>query len=227
MRGSARDATILDIPSRIFGGKPKTAMEAIQNVIIGFGYVGVTLAVFAESGIFVGAFLPGDSLLFTLGLLASQGHFDIAILLGLTIVAAITGDTVGYRFGRYVGPKIFSREDSFFFRRSHVEKTRAFYERHGKKTIILARFVPIVRTFAPILAGVGGMEYRTFLSYNVIGGIGWCTSMLGAGYLLGNMFPGIDRYLEWIIFGIIGLSVLPIAIEFWRGWRADRRAHST
>lgn len=191
-------------------------MEYVSEIIIGFGYFGIFSAVFAESGVFLGAFLPGDSLLFTVGLLASQGYFNMAILIPVAAVCAIAGDNFGYYFGNKLGPKIFTREDSFFFRRSHVEKTKAFYDRHGRKTIILARFVPIVRTFAPILAGVGGMEYKTFFLFNVIGGIGWTVSMLGAGYILGNLIPGLERYLEWIILGIIALSVMPIAIEWWR-----------
>lgn len=194
-------------------------MERIQNIIIGLGYIGVFGAIFAESGIFLGAFLPGDSLLFTVGLLASQDYFNIAILIPVAALMAILGDNVGYHFGRVVGPKIFTREDSFFFRKSYVEKTKAFYERHGKKTIILARFVPIVRTFAPILAGVGKMEYRAFFLFNVIGGIAWTAGMLGAGFVLGNLIPGIGRYLEWIILGIVFLSVLPIIFEWLRARR--------
>ncbi|MBI4098517.1 MAG: VTT domain-containing protein [Candidatus Magasanikbacteria bacterium] len=194
-------------------------MERIQNIIIGLGYLGVFGAVFAESGIFLGAFLPGDSLLFTVGLLASQGFFNIAILIPVAALMAIVGDNVGYHFGRAVGPKIFTREDSLLFRKSYVVKTKAFYERYGRKTIILARFVPIVRTFAPILAGVGKMDYRTFFIFNVIGGIAWTAGMLGAGFLLGNFVPGIDRYLEWIILGIIFLSVLPMVFEWLRSRR--------
>ena len=196
-------------------------MERIQNIIIGLGYLGVFGAIFAESGIFIGAFLPGDSLLFTVGLLASQGFFNIAILIPVAALMAILGDNVGYHFGRVVGPKIFTREDSFFFRKSYVAKTKAFYGKYGRKTIILARFVPIVRTFAPILAGVGKMDYRTFFLFNVIGGIVWTAGILGAGFLLGNFIPGIDRYLEWIILGIVFLSVLPILFE----WLGARRGH--
>jgi membrane-associated protein len=191
-------------------------MEYISEIIIGFGYVGVLTAIFMESGVFIGAFLPGDSLLFTVGLLASQGYFNIWVLAPLAALAAILGDNFGYHFGRIVGPKIFTKEDSLLFRKSHVEKTKRFYDRYGKKTIIIARFVPIVRTFAPILAGVAGMEYRTFFFYNVIGGIGWTASMLFAGYLLGNLVPGIERYLEPIVLGIIIVSVLPIAFEWWK-----------
>ena|SRR3989338_1071817 len=194
-------------------------MEYVSEVIIGFGYLGIFGAVFAESGFFLGAFLPGDTLLFTVGLLASQDYFDMKILLPLAALCAILGDNFGYYFGRKVGPKIFTREDSFLFRRSHVQKTKAFYDRHGKKTIILARFVPIIRTFAPILAGVGGMEYKTFFLFNVIGGVGWTAGMLLAGYILGNFIPGLERYLEWIILGIIALSVSPFFIEWWRSRR--------
>lgn len=160
-----------------------------------FGLAGVVAIVFAESGLFVGFFLPGDSLLFTAGLLASQGHFNIVLLWAGCMAGAILGDSVGYAFGRKVGPRIFTREDSFFFHKRHIERTQAFYAKYGKKTIVLARFVPIVRTFAPILAGVGQMEYRTFLVYNIAGGIGWSTVMIFLGFGLGSAVPGIDQYL--------------------------------
>ena len=191
-------------------------MEHLQNIIIGFGYVGITLTIFAESGLFFGAFLPGDSLLFTLGLLASQGLFHIGLLWALVVIAAILGDNVGYWFGKKVGGKIFTKDDSFFFRKSHARRAEEFYLRHGKKAIVMARFVPIVRTFAPIIAGVGNMDYRTFLTYNILGGVLWATLLLGAGYFVGRLIPGAGDYLEYIIIGIIVLSVLPIAIEYWR-----------
>ncbi len=181
-----------------------------------FGLIGVFAIVFAESGLFFGFFLPGDSLLFTAGLLASQGYFNVVLLwLGCTL-AAILGDSVGYAFGKKVGPKIFFREDSFFFHKKHIDRTRAFYEKYGKKTIVLARFVPIVRTFAPILAGVGQMEYRTFLSYNIIGGVLWSTLLIFLGYGLGSAIPSIDRYLFPIVLGIIAVSFIPIAREWWK-----------
>lgn len=179
-----------------------------------FGLIGIFAIVFAESGLFFGFFLPGDSLLFTAGLLASQGHFNVVLLWVGCMVFAIAGDSVGYAFGKKVGPKIFSREDSFFFHKKHVERTNAFYEKHGKKTIILARFVPIVRTFAPILAGVGQMEYRTFVTYNVIGGVLWSTLLIFLGFILGSVIPSIDRYLLPIILLIIVLSLVPIIIEW-------------
>lgn len=179
-----------------------------------FGLLGVFTIVFAESGLFFGFFLPGDSLLFTAGLLASQGYFSVVLLWLGCMLAAILGDSVGYWFGKKVGPKIFFREDSLFFHKKHIERTRAFYEKHGKKTLILARFVPIVRTFAPILAGVGQMEYRTFLSYNIIGGVGWTTLLIFLGYGLGSFVPSMDRYLLPIVLIIILLSFVPIIREW-------------
>lgn len=190
-----------------------------------FGLVGVFAIVFAESGLFFGFFLPGDSLLFTAGLLASQGYFSVVVLWLGCMVCAILGDSVGYWFGKKVGPKIFFREDSLFFHKRHIDRTRAFYEKHGKKTIILARFVPIVRTFAPILAGVGRMEYRIFLSYNIIGGILWSTLLIFLGYTLGRIVPDIDRYLLPIVLAIIILSFAPIIRE-WMKNRPVRRGES-
>src|SRR3989338_6573297 len=151
-----------------------------------FGLFGVFAIVFAESELFFGFFLPGDSLLFTAGLLASQCHFNVVLLWLGCVLCAILGDSVGYAFGKKVGPEIFFREDSLFFHKKHIERTRAFYEKYGKKTIVLARFVPIVRTFAPILAGVGRMEYRTFISYNVIGGVLWSPLLIFLGWGLGS-----------------------------------------
>ncbi len=183
-------------------------------LITTLGLVGVFAIVFAESGLFFGFFLPGDSLLFTAGLLASQGHFNVVVLwLGVT-VCAIVGDSVGYAFGKHIGLKLFTKEDSFFFRKEHLHKTEAFYAKHGKKTIILARFVPIIRTFAPILAGIGRMEYRTFLSFNVIGGVVWSTLLIFLGFGLGRVIPSIDRYLLPIVLGIIVLSFIPIIWEW-------------
>ncbi|MEI6346290.1 MAG: VTT domain-containing protein [bacterium] len=183
------------------------------------GLAGVIAVVFAESGLFFGFFFPGDSLLFTAGLLASQGLLPIGWLLIGTGGAAILGDSVGYWFGKKTGPAIFSREDSLFFHKKHVERAQKFYEVHGKKTIILARFVPIVRTFAPILAGVGQMDYRTFLSYNIIGGLAWSLGLTSLGYFLGGLIPSIDRYLLPIVLGIIAISFVPIIHEYLRSRR--------
>ncbi|KKU50790.1 MAG: hypothetical protein A3A28_02310 [Candidatus Sungbacteria bacterium RIFCSPLOWO2_01_FULL_47_32] len=177
------------------------------------GYLGLFGVVFAESGLFIGFFLPGDSLLFTAGFLASQGYFNIALLMLVCLLGAILGDSFGYAFGKKTGETLFAKEDSFFFHKRQLERARIFYELHGKKTIILARFMPIIRTFAPILAGVGQMRYPTFLSYNVIGGIAWGVGIPAIGYFLGSVIPNIDKYLLPIVLGIIVVSVLPPAIH--------------
>jgi membrane-associated protein len=177
------------------------------------GLLGVIAVVFAESGLLVGFFLPGDSLLFTAGFLASQGYIQggiVALIIGC-VIAAITGDSVGYAFGRKVGPAIFNREDSLLFHKSNLLKANAFYEQHGGKTIILARFLPVVRTFAPIVAGVGAMHYRMFLAYNVIGGLLWGIGIPLAGYFLGQVIPDVDKYLLPIIILIILASIAPTA----------------
>lgn len=178
-----------------------------------FGYVGLLAVVFAESGVFAGFFLPGDSLLFTAGLLASQGVLNIGVLVVLVPVAAILGDNFGYWFGAKIGPKIFSREDSFFFHKHHIERARNFYKKYGPKAIVLSRFVPIVRTFTPVLAGVGQMPYRVFMKYNMMGGILWGSGVLLLGYFLGASVPGIDKYLLPIILAIIVISFLPVVYE--------------
>jgi membrane-associated protein len=182
------------------------------------GYVGLTAIIFTETGLLVGFFLPGDSLLVTAGLLCSQPDFGLNVWgLGVILtIAAIVGDTVGYNIGRATGPRIFTREDSLLFSRKHLLRAQAFYERHGGKTIILARFMPIVRTFAPVVAGVGAMRYRAFLAYNVIGGALWVWSMLLTGYVLGRYVPGIAQHIEKVILVVIFLSILPGIIGWWR-----------
>lgn len=177
------------------------------------GYLGVFAIVFAESGLLVGFFFPGDSLLFTAGFLASQGFLNIWILAAGCFLSAVAGDSVGYAFGHKVGKRLFHREDSIFFHKDNLLKAKSFYEKHGKKTIILARFMPLVRTFAPIVAGVGEMHYPTFLSYNIIGGALWALGVTLAGYFLGNVIPDVDRYLLPIVLVIIGLSVLPSVLH--------------
>lgn len=193
-----------------------------QFLITTAGLLGIFAIVFAESGLFFGFFLPGDSLLFTAGLFASQGYFDIAALLIGSIVAAIAGDSVGYAFGRRVGPAIFSREDSLFFHKKHVERASAFYARHGVKTIVLARFVPVVRTFAPIVAGIGQMRYRTFIMYNIMGGALWAGSMTLLGFFVGSLVSNAERYLHYIISGIIVLSFVPVILEWLRARKAGK-----
>lgn len=172
------------------------------------GYAGLLAIVFAETGLFLGFFLPGDSLLFVAGFLAGQNFFSPLILIFGLLISAIVGNVVGYEFGRRVGPKLFSREDSLLFRKNHVVKAHSFYERHGSKTIIMARFIPIVRTFAPIIAGVANMNYSAFLFYNVLGAGIWVTGLVAMGYFLGSVID-VDRYLLPIVIVIVILSFLP------------------
>jgi len=187
------------------------------------GYFGLTAIIFIETGLFFGFFLPGDSLLVTAGLLASQGFsLDVYLLGALLNVAAIVGDNTNYWIGRYMGPRVFTRDESLFFRRRHVERAHDFYLRHGAKTIVLARFMPIIRTFAPLVAGVARMPYKTFVTYSVLGGTLWIWSMLFVGYFLGRLVPGIDKHIEKVIIVVIFLSILPGII----GWLKERKAGS-
>jgi membrane-associated protein len=181
------------------------------------GYIGLIAIIFVETGFFFGFFLPGDSLLVTTGLLISTGLDMDLYTLGLMLnVAAVAGDALNYWVGRVTGPRIFVRDESFFFKRKHVERAHEFYVKYGAKTIFLARFMPIIRTFAPLVAGVAGMDYRTFSIYNVLGGTAWIWSMLFTGYFLGRYVPGIDRYIELVIIVVIFLSILPGIIGWWR-----------
>ncbi len=184
------------------------------TIIKTLGLLGVFAIVFAESGLFFGFFLPGDSLLFTAGLLASQGYFSIVALALGSFVCAVVGDSVGYAFGKKVGPKIFTREDSLFFHKKHIERARAFYTQYGVKAIILARFVPIVRTFVPIVAGVGNMEYKKFITSNIIGGAIWTIGITVLGFWLGTFVPSVDQYLWPIILLIIFVSFIPVIREY-------------
>ena len=196
---------------------PGDLESALQTV----GLIGLLAIVFAESGLLIGFFLPGDSLLFTAGLLSSQGHLaPLPVILVGCFLAAVAGDQVGYAFGARVGPALFRRPDSRIFKQEYVEKARHYFERHGSKTIVLARFVPIVRTFAPILAGVGEMRYRTFVTYNVLGGLLWAVGVTTLGYVLGESIPDIDKYLLPIIGLIILLSLLPVVFEYRKARRA-------
>ncbi|KKQ37486.1 MAG: hypothetical protein US54_C0034G0008 [Candidatus Roizmanbacteria bacterium GW2011_GWA2_37_7] len=181
----------------------------LETILPTIGYFGITLIVFAESGLFFGFFLPGDSLLFTAGFLASQNYFNVHILFILTATAAISGDSVGYWFGKKIGPKLFVKEDSRFFHKKNLAKAQHFYEKHGKFTIIISRFIPIIRTFAPIVAGIGEMKYSTFISYNIFGGFLWTFGMIYGGYFLGKIIPDVDKYLLPIVCVIVILSVLP------------------
>lgn len=180
------------------------------------GLMALIAIVFAETGLFVGFFLPGDSLLVTAGLFAASGHLHLWSLFLFVSVAAIVGDTVGYSIGAKTGPRIFTREDSLLFHKKHLITTKEFYDQYGGITIVIARFMPIVRTFAPVVAGVGGMEYRRFIFYNVMGGIGWVVSMTSLGYLLGKAIPDIDQYIHLVIAVVIFLSLLPGIVKFAR-----------
>ncbi|HLD27053.1 MAG TPA: VTT domain-containing protein [Patescibacteria group bacterium] len=186
---------------------------SFTELIPALGYIGITAIIFAESGLLIGFFLPGDSLLFTAGFLASQHIFDIKILTILSFIAAVLGDSVGYLFGQKVGKKLFQRKDSLIFHKDHLIKARQFYEKHGKKTIVLARFLPIIRTFAPIVAGMGDMKYSVFIVFNIVGGMIWAVGLTLAGYFLGNLIPDVDTYLFPIVIGIIMLSVSPHLIH--------------
>ncbi len=185
------------------------------------GLTALIAIVFVETGLFVGFFLPGDSLLVTAGLFAASGHLDLWSLFLFVSLAAIVGDTVGYTIGASTGPRIFTRENSLFFHKKHLTTTKEFYDRYGGITIIIARFMPIVRTFAPVVAGVGRMEYGRFVLYNVMGGVGWVVSLTSLGYFLGKTIPNIDRYIQVVIALVIGLSLLPGIVTFMRSrWRA-------
>jgi membrane-associated protein len=199
-----------------------TGRYSLDDVVRWGGYVVLTAIVFAETGLLIGFFLPGDSLLITAGLVAAAGHLNIWWLNGLLILAAIVGDSVGYAIGRRAGPRLFTRSQSLLFNPRHLDRTRVFYERHGAKTIVIARFVPIVRTFAPVVAGVGQMEYRRFIFYNAAGGVGWVASMTWAGYLLGQAVPNIGDHIHVVVAIVILLSLVPIFVELIR----ERRRRS-
>lgn len=186
--------------------------ELIKTV----GYFGIFAIVFAESGLLVGMFLPGDSLLFTAGFLASQNILNLPALLIITFVAAVLGDSVGFATGQRYGHRIFKKQDSIFFNQQHIKRSEAFYAKHGGKTLILARFTPIVRTIAPILAGVGKMPYRRFLIFNLIGAFLWSVGITALGYFLGKSIPDIDKYLLPAIVIIVLISTLPTIIHLLR-----------
>ncbi|MCX6754524.1 MAG: VTT domain-containing protein [Candidatus Nomurabacteria bacterium] len=182
-------------------------------IIKAVGIIGIVLIVFAETGLFFGFFLPGDSLLFTAGIFASQGFFNIQILLVGCILAAIIGDSVGYWSGKKYGRQLFDRDAGFFFKKKRLYDAELFYEKYGKSTIIIARFVPMIRTFAPIVAGIGNMKYRSFVSYNIFGGIIWVSGLLLLGYFLGGIIHDPEIYIIPIAVSIIILSFIPIFIK--------------
>jgi membrane-associated protein len=197
----------------------------LEQLLITVGYIGIFAIIFAESGLLIGFFLPGDSLLITAGVLASHGTFDLAVLCVLCFVAAVTGDAVGYTFGARVGRRLYERPESRFFKKSHLIAAEGFYERHGGKTIVIARFLPFVRTFAPIVAGAARMTYPRFAIYNVTGGFLWAVLLPVAGFALGEaMGEQLDRYLLLILAAIVAASVLPTAVQIYRHNREEIHA---
>ena len=196
----------------------------VQGLIQTGGYVALAVIVFIETGLMVGFFLPGDSLLVTAGLFAAKGDLNIVVLNVLLVACAVAGDATGYFIGRKLGPALFRRDDSFFFKKKHLIAAHDFYEKHGGKTIIIARFVPVIRTFAPVVAGIGRMSYRHFAAYNVVGGVGWVFTMTMIGYSLIKLFPGIEKHIHIVIIVVIVLSILPGIIEFLRAKMKARRA---
>ncbi len=189
--------------------------DKLRALILWGSYPVLFGIVYSETGLMVGFFLPGDSLLVTAGILAGQGYLNPWTLCGLLIAAAVLGDNTGYWIGRKTGPLLFTRPKSLLFNPSHVKRAQGFYDKYGAKTVVLCRFVPIVRTFAPVVAGVGKMVYRRYVAFSIMGGIAWISSMILTGYFLGSI-PGVNRYLHLIILSVIFLSILPAIIEIWR-----------
>ena len=200
----------------------------LPQIIQGFGiwaYVIMFMVIFCETGLVVTPILPGDSLLFALGAFAAQGALSIEMLLISLCVAAVAGDTVNYSIGNFLGPKVFHYQDTRFFKKEYLVRTHQFYEKHGGKTIIIARFVPIVRTFAPFVAGIGAMKYFRFITYNIVGGIAWVCLFLLGGYFFGGI-PAVKRNFTLVIMAIIVISVLPGVFEYWRQRRNIAREKS-
>jgi membrane-associated protein len=208
-------------PDRI--GQFVDALRDLKGLIAWGGYTVLAAIVFAETGLLVGFFLPGDSLLVTAGVFAEMGVLDVVWLHVILVPAAVVGDAVNYAIGRRVGPSVFRREDGRLFKKAHLERTQRFYERHGGKTVILARFLPIVRTFAPFAAGMGNMRYRRFFAFNVIGAVLWVSSMTLTGYWLAKAIPDVDRQLHIVIPVVIAVSFVPGIVEVLRERRRVRR----
>ena len=212
--------TILDFYRTLTN--PERLIELLSTLLSGWlGYAALFAIVYSETGLLVGLFLPGDSLLFTVGVVAGAGHLDILLVNAVLMSAAMLGDSTGYLLGRKTGPRIFSRPDSRLFKQEYITRTRKFYERYGGKTIVFARFVPIVRTFAAFVAGVGQMPYLKFLPFSVCGGIGWVFLMTLLGYELGGV-PIVRHYFDKVILLIIFVSLLPTIIEVVKAWRSPR-----
>ena len=188
------------------------------------GILGLAAIVFSETGLLVGFFLPGDSLLVTAGLFAARGYLDIYWLLPALTVAAISGNSLGYFIGRSTGPRIFNRENSLLFNKKHAMRAARFYAKYGRKTIVLAQFMPILRTFAPVIAGVAGMRFREFITYNVLGAFAWIWSMIGTGFFLGTYIPNIEKNIHIVIVVVVFISILPAILSALRARKANERA---
>ena len=193
-------------------------LKDVQHLVQAGGYVGLTAIIFAETGLLIGFFLPGDSLLVTAGLLSAQPRFGLNLwLIGVLLTfAAIIGNSVGYAIGRFTGPRLFTRDDSLLFKKKHLYRAQTLYERHGGQILVLARFMPIVRTFVPVVAGMAQMKYRAYTAYNVLGAVAWIWSMLFIGYFLGRHIPGIEHHITKVILAVIFISLLPGLISWYR-----------
>jgi membrane-associated protein len=189
-------------------------LPSLEEIVIWGGYIGLFIIVYAETGLLIGFFLPGDSLLVTAGLFAARGQMDIVLLNVILCIAAVTGDATGYYIGLKAGHALYNRPQSRWFRRDHLMKTHEFYEKYGGITIVLARFMPFARTFAPVVAGIGEMTYRRFALFNVAGGIGWVASMTLTGYFLGRVIPGIEHNIEYVIAIVVFISILPLIYKY-------------
>lgn len=197
-------------------------LSDLNGLVQWAGLFGLAAIIFSETGLLVGVFLPGDSLLVTAGLFAARGYLNVYALAPVLSLAAILGNSLGYFIGHATGPRIFKRENSLFFNKKHAIRAHEFYEKYGKKTIVLAQFMPVIRTFAPVTAGVAGMRFITFIAYNIFGALLWIWSMLGIGYFLGNYIPGIDKHIEIVIVIVVFISILPGIISAIRSRRKKR-----
>lgn len=206
---------------------PERLIQLLSTLLSGWlGYSVLAGVVFAETGLLLGFFLPGDSLLFTVGVVSGAGQLNIVLINAALMAAALTGDSTGFFLGRHTGPRIFTRADSLLFKQEYVTRTAHFYERYGGKTIILARFVPVIRTFAPFMAGVSGMRYARFLSFSVFGSIGWVFVMTMLGYTLGGV-PFVRRHFDQVVLLIIFVSLAPTFHQAWEAWRQGRKKTET
>ena len=199
--------------------------ETLASIAAEYGpwiYALLFAIIFAETGLVVTPFLPGDSILFVAGAVVASADLNVHILVGLLILAAVLGDSVNYSIGHYIGPRVYQKQDSRWFKQDHLRRTQAFYDKYGGVTIIIGRFVPIVRTFAPFLAGVAGMSYRRFFAFNVVGGILWVASLVYAGYVFGNI-PWVKDNLTFIVIGIVIVSLIPIATTYFKERRASTK----